>query len=117
MSINFTRLIESILLENDILEEADRNVLINIGIKAKRARQLHTSAVENRNTDAQINQRKHLLNLRQALKAELNNFPLGSRRTEPYTDAEVDSFIKANYDNQRLSSLIFLHSDMIKDLT
>ena len=116
MSIDFARLIESVLLENDILEEADRNVLINIGIKAKKARQLHTSAVENKNNEAQLNQRKQLFDLRQALKTELNNFPLGSQRKHPYTDSEVDAFIKANYDNRQLAPLIFLHSDMIKDL-
>ena len=116
MGINFIQLIEQTLLESNILEEADRNVLINIGIKAKKARQLHTSAVANKNTNAQLIQRKQLFELRQALKTELSNFPLASQRRHPYTDAEVDAFIKANYDNRQLSPLIFLHSDMIKDL-
>ncbi len=116
MNIDFFSLTESVIHEHSLLQEANQNVLIDIGLKAKKARQLHTAAVENKNTDMQIKQRNQLLSLRQSLKNELSNFPIGSKRTEPYTDEEVNTFIKAKYDDRIFSSLIFLHSDMIKDL-
>jgi hypothetical protein len=103
MSLNFVQLCESVFIDLDILEEADKYVLDDLSRKAYRAyiRKERANTPEEANTQVQ-----ELVRLRTAYMSEirtpsLHASPEKSREIENLTDDQVENFIKMKADEEK----------------
>lgn len=90
--MNFVKLCESIIDELELVEEASKYELTRIGNDTRKAKDQLTQALRSRNVEAAIEAKEELVRQKNNLAYELRP-GVYSKRTEPWTEEELDKLL------------------------